>query len=108
MTIVLLAAYGNDGLRLTFGVQDFLGVGTSLGLVIVVPLILISYVFGASLFVMVSASKFPPPKKVKTLRENFFRMRNLHKFHSINDNNNVGGNACIYRLTARTCSFGVS
>ena len=56
VTIVLLAAFGNDGLRLTFGVEDFLGVGTSLGLAMVVPLILIAYVFGASLFVMVSAS----------------------------------------------------
>ena len=54
MTIVLLAAFGNDGLRLTFGVEDFLGVGTSLGLALVVPLILLSYILGGSLFVMVS------------------------------------------------------
>lgn len=53
MTIVLLAAFGNDGLRLTFGVEDFLGVGTSLGLAITVPLILLSYLLGGSLFVMV-------------------------------------------------------
>ena len=54
MTIVLLAAFGNDGLRLTFGVEDFLGVGTSLGLALTVPLILLAYILGGSLFVMVS------------------------------------------------------
>ncbi|XP_040580014.1 uncharacterized protein [Lepeophtheirus salmonis] len=50
--ILLLASYGNDGQRLSFGVEDFLGVGASLGLALVVPLILIAYVFGGSLFVM--------------------------------------------------------
>ena len=54
VTIVLLAAFGNDGLRLTFGVEDFLGVGTSLGLALTVPLILLAYILGGSLFVMVS------------------------------------------------------
>lgn len=52
VTIVLLAAYGNDGFRLTFGLQDFLGVGTSLGLALIVPLILLAYILGGSLFVM--------------------------------------------------------
>ena len=54
VTIVLLAAFGNDGLRLHFGVEDFLGVGTSLGLALIVPLILLAYILGGSLFVMVS------------------------------------------------------
>ena len=54
VTIVLLAAFGNDGLRLTFGVEDFLGVGTSFGLALIVPLILLAYILGGSLFVMVS------------------------------------------------------
>ena len=55
VTIVLLARYGNDGLRLQFGVDntDFLGVGTSLGLALIVPLILLAYILGGSLFVMV-------------------------------------------------------
>lgn len=52
VTVVLLAAFGNDGLRLTFGVEDFLGVGTSLGLALTVPLILLAYILGGSLFVM--------------------------------------------------------
>lgn len=52
VTIVLLAAFGNDGLRLHFGVEDFLGVGTSLGLALIVPLILLAYILGGSLFVM--------------------------------------------------------
>ena len=56
--IVLLAAFGNDGLRLTFGVEDFLGVGASFGLAIVVPLILFSYLLGGSLFAMVSHFAF--------------------------------------------------
>merc|ERR1719189_3057074 len=50
VTIVLLARYGNDGLRLQFGVDntDFLGVGTSLGLALIVPLILLAYILGGS------------------------------------------------------------
>ena len=58
VTIVLLARYGNDGLRLQFGVDntDFLGVGTSLGLALIVPLILLAYILGGSLFVMVSCA----------------------------------------------------
>lgn len=52
VTIVLLAAFGNDGLRLTFGVEDFLGVGISIGLSLTVPLILLAYIFGGNLFVM--------------------------------------------------------
>ena len=56
ITIVLLARFGNDGLRLHFGIDnsDFLGVGTSLGLALIVPLILLAYILGGSLFVMVS------------------------------------------------------
>jgi hypothetical protein len=57
VTIVLLAAFGNDGLRLNFGVQDFLGVGTSLGLALIVPLILMAYLLGGNLFVMVRKTK---------------------------------------------------
>lgn len=54
LTIVLLARFGNDGLRLHFGIDnsDFLGVGTSLGLALIVPLILLAYILGGSLFVM--------------------------------------------------------
>ena len=54
LTIVLLAAFGNDGIRLTFGKADFLGVGVSFGLAITVPLILIAYLCGGNLFVLVS------------------------------------------------------
>ena len=56
LTIVLLAKFGNDGLRLHFGADnsDFLGVGTGLGLALIVPLILLAYILGGSLFVMVS------------------------------------------------------
>ena len=53
VTVVLLAAFGNDGHRLNFGIQDFLGVGTSLGLALATPLILMAYLFNGSLFVMV-------------------------------------------------------
>lgn len=53
VTVVLLAAFGNDGHRLNFGIQDFLGVGTSLGLALATPLILMAYLFGGSLLVMV-------------------------------------------------------
>ena len=53
VTVVLLAAFGNDGHRLNFGIQDFLGVGTSLGLALATPLILLAYLFGGSLLVMV-------------------------------------------------------
>ncbi len=56
VTVVLLSAFGNDGHRLTFGVEDFLGVGTSLGMAIVTPLILIAYVLGGSLFIMVRSA----------------------------------------------------
>lgn len=54
VAIVLLTSFGNDGYRLTFGVQDFLGVGTSMGFAMVIPLVLFSYLLGGSLFVMVS------------------------------------------------------
>ena len=53
LTIVLLAAFGNDGIRLTFGRADFLGVGISFCLAITLPLILIAYLCGGNLFVMV-------------------------------------------------------
>ena len=53
VTVVLLAAFGNDGHRLNFGIQDFLGVGTSLGLALATPLVLMAYLFGGSLLVMV-------------------------------------------------------
>ena len=53
VSIVLLAFLGNEGHRLTFGKQDFLGVGVTLGLAIVIPIILLAYILGGSLFVMV-------------------------------------------------------
>ena len=53
LTIVLLAAFGNDGIRLTFGRADFLGVGISFCLAITLPLILIAYLCGGNLFVLV-------------------------------------------------------
>ena len=53
VTVVLLGAFGNDGHRLNFGIQDFLGVGTSLGLAFATPLVLLAYLFGGSLLVMV-------------------------------------------------------
>ena len=53
LTIVLLAAFGNDGIRLTFGQADFLGVGISFTLAITVPLIFIAYLCGGNLFVLV-------------------------------------------------------
>jgi len=52
LTIVLLAAFGNDGIRLTFGRADFLGVGISFCLAITLPLILIAYLCGGNLFVL--------------------------------------------------------
>eukprot|EP00093_Oithona_nana_P015213 15213.XXX_1490026_1486093_1 [CDS] Oithona nana genome sequencing. len=52
LTIVLLAAFGNDGIRLTFGQADFLGVGISFTLAITVPLIFIAYLCGGNLFVL--------------------------------------------------------
>lgn len=54
LTIVLLARFGNDGLRIHFGnvSSDFLGVGAGLGLALIVPLILLAYILGGSLFVM--------------------------------------------------------
>ena len=75
VTVVLLAAFGNDGHRLNFGIQDFLGVGTSLGLALATPLILMAYLFNGSLFVMV-------------------RIRNysLDGFSVITDKNN----SCLY------------
>ena len=57
VTVVLLAAFGNDGHRLNFGIQDFLGVGTSLGLALATPLVLMAYLFGGSLLVMVRTDR---------------------------------------------------
>lgn len=54
LTIVLLAAFGNDGIRLTFGRADFLGVGISVTLAITLPLTFIAYLCGGNLFVLVS------------------------------------------------------
>ena len=61
LAVVLLAFLGNEGHRLTFGKQDFLGVGVTLGLAIVIPIILVAYVLGGSLFVMVRHSLFSSP-----------------------------------------------
>jgi len=52
LTIVLLAAFGNDGIRLTFGQADFLGVGISFCLAIILPMTLIAYLCGGNLFVL--------------------------------------------------------
>jgi len=52
LTIVLLAAFGNDGIRLTFGRADFLGVGISVTLAITLPLTFIAYLCGGNLFVL--------------------------------------------------------
>lgn len=52
LTIVLLAAFGNDGIRLTFGRADFLGVGISVTLAITLPLMFIAYLCGGNLFVL--------------------------------------------------------
>ena len=49
-----LSKYGNDGLRLYFGVGDFYGVGVTFGLAIVTPLVLLSYVAGGSILALVS------------------------------------------------------
>lgn len=61
LAVVLLAFLGNEGHRLTFGKQDFLGVGVTLGLAIVIPIILVAYVLGGSLFVMVRQPLFSSP-----------------------------------------------
>ena len=80
VTIVLLARYGNDGLRLQFGVDntDFLGVGTSLGLALIVPLILLAYILGGSLFVMVSFLSLVIIFKVQRFEKNLsIRLHNV-------------------------------
>ena len=53
-----MAAFGNDGLRMTFGRADFLGVGISFCLTITVPLILIAYLCGGNLFVLVTIYQY--------------------------------------------------
>ena len=74
LTIVLLAAFGNDGIRLTFGRADFLGVGISFCLTITVPLILIAYLCGGNLFVLVTCQFIYKPN----LLLNFFLYINFH------------------------------
>ncbi len=50
---MVLAKYGNDGVRLYFGASDFFGVGVTFGLAMFTPLVLLSYVAGGSIFALV-------------------------------------------------------
>ena len=54
ISIVFLSYFGNDGERLLFGLGDFLGVGTSLGFLIVVPLLFFTYISGGNILIFVS------------------------------------------------------
>ena len=54
MSIVILSYLGNDGGRLFFGLEDFLGVGTSVGFAIAIPLIFITYLWDGNILVFVS------------------------------------------------------
>ena len=54
MSIVILSYLGNDGGRLFFGLEDFLGVGTSVGFAIAIPLIFITYLWDGNIIVFVS------------------------------------------------------
>jgi len=53
-SIVTLSYYGNEGGRLYFGIQDYLGVGVTVGFSIITPLLLITYIFDGSIFVLES------------------------------------------------------
>jgi len=52
VTIVILAKFGNGGHRLSFGLEDFLGVGASVGFAIVLPLILFTYVLEGNILIL--------------------------------------------------------
>ena len=50
----ILSYYGNGNSRLLFGVADFLGVGLTLGLALVTPLLLVTYLFDGNILLFVS------------------------------------------------------
>ena len=54
ISIVILSYLGNEGGRLFFGHGDFLGVGTSVGFAIVIPLVFITYLGNGNILVFVS------------------------------------------------------
>ena len=54
LSIVILSYLGNEGGRLFFGLGDFLGVGTSVGFAIVIPLVFITYLGDGNILVFVS------------------------------------------------------
>ena len=54
LSIVILSYIGNEGGRLFFGLGDFLGVGTSVGFAIVIPLVFITYLGNGNILVFVS------------------------------------------------------
>ena len=54
MCIVILSYYGNEGGRLFFGLGDFLGVGTSVGFAIVIPLVFVTYLGDGNILIFVS------------------------------------------------------
>ena len=54
LSIVLLSYLGNEGGRLFFGLEDFLGVGTSVGFTIIMPLVFITYLWDGNIIVFVS------------------------------------------------------
>ena len=54
LCIVILSYLGNEGGRLFFGLEDFLGVGTSVGFTIVIPLVFITYLWDGNILVFVS------------------------------------------------------
>ena len=56
VVIVVLSYLGNEGGRLFFGLGDYLGVGTSVGFAIVVPLIFVTYLAGGNILIFVSYS----------------------------------------------------
>ena len=75
-----MAAFGNDGLRMTFGRADFLGVGISFCLTITVPLILIAYLCGGNLFVLVTC---PLSIKVLTVPNTYYVHNAMYIYYAI-------------------------
>ena len=51
---MILSYLGNEGGRLFFGLGDFLGVGTSVGFAIVIPLVFITYLGNGNIIIFVS------------------------------------------------------
>ena len=54
MCIVILSYLGNEGGRLFFGLGDFLGVGTSVGFAIAIPLVFVTYLGDGNILIFVS------------------------------------------------------